>query len=93
MINNKNRTTKLDTRITVTAEECHGITDKMVRKFSKKVKKDGIMEEFRERAHFKKPSVKRTEKKRAKKRLIEKVNRKAKELINPRSNRLRTRRN
>jgi len=64
-----------------------------VRKFSKKVKKDGIIDEYRDRTHFKKNSIKRTEKKRAKKRLIEKVNRRAKELLNPRSSRLRTRRN
>jgi ribosomal protein S21 len=93
MRNNRNRATRIDTCITVTADECRGDAEKMVRKFTKKVKKDGIIDEFRDRTHFKKNSIKRTEKKRAKKRLIEKVNRRANELINPRSNRLRTRRN
>jgi len=93
MRNNKNRETKINTCITVSADECRGDAEKMVRKFSKKVKKDGIIDEYRDRTHFKKNSIKRTEKKRAKKRLIEKVNRRAKELLNPRSSRLRTRRN
>ena len=74
MRNNKNRETKINTCITVSADECRGDAEKMVRKFSKKVKKDGIIDEYRDRTHFKKNSIKRTEKKRAKKRLIEKVN-------------------
>ena len=83
---------KINTCITVTADECRGDAEKMVRKFSKKVKKDGIIDEFRDRTHFKKKTVARTEKKRAKKRLIEKVNRRANELLNPRSSRTTARR-
>ena len=62
------RETKITTCITVTADECRGDAEKMVRKFCKKVKKDGIIDEFRDRTHFKKKTVARTEKKRAKKR-------------------------
>jgi ribosomal protein S21 len=91
--NKQKRNFTFNTCITVTSEECRGDAEKMVRKFCKKVKKDGIVDEFRERTHFKKQTIVRAEKKRAKKRLIEKVNRRAKELLNPRSSRLRTRRN
>ena len=49
-------------RATVHARECRGQADKMIRKFIKKVKKEGILEEVRDRRHFKKPSVKKKEK-------------------------------
>ena len=83
---------EISTCITVTSKECRGDNEKMVRKFLKKVKRDGILDEFKERAHFKKPTTLRAEKKRATKRLIEKVNKKASELINPRSSRTTARR-
>jgi ribosomal protein S21 len=60
--------------VTVTSEECRGDAEKMVRKFIKKVKKEGILEECRERQHFKKPTTVRAEKKRDKKRLVKKLN-------------------
>jgi ribosomal protein S21 len=65
----------------------------MVRKFIKKVKREGIIEEFRSRAHFIKPTTRRAEKKRDKKRLIEKVIKREKELINPRGSFRKARRN
>ena len=61
-------------QVMVTAEECRGDADKMVRKFIKKVKKEGILEECRDRLHFKKPTTVRAEKKRDKKRLVKKLN-------------------
>ena len=80
--NNRNKTNRIDTNITVRAEECGGNAEKMVRRFVKKVKKDGIIDEYRERSYFKKPTALRAEKKRARKRLINKVNRKRDELFN-----------
>jgi len=68
--------------ITVTSEECQGNAEKMIRRFTKKVKKEGIIDEFRKRSHFIKPTTLRAERKRAKKRLINKVNRKRDELFN-----------
>jgi len=68
----------------VTAEECHDNPEKMVRRFIKKVKSAGILEEARSRTHFKKPSEERREKKRERKRLIQKVNKQREELFKPR---------
>ena len=56
----------------------------MVRRFCKKVKKSGIIDEIRDRRYFKKDSVLNTEKKRAKKRLIEKVNKRERDLLKAR---------
>ena len=53
----------------------------MVRKFIKKVKKEGILDEVRERRYYKKGSVLNTERKRNKKRLVEKINNKRLELF------------
>ena len=72
------------TQITVTAEECRGDAERMVRRFCKKVKKSGIMDEVRDRRYFKKDSVLNTERKRAKKRLIEKVNKRERDLLKAR---------
>jgi ribosomal protein S21 len=77
---------KITPLVTITAEECGGNVDKMIRKFTKTVKKEGIIEEARERSHFIKPTVVRTRKKRDKKRLIEKALRRENRLINTRDN-------
>ena len=69
-----NNSQEFNTCVTVTAAECGGNAEKMVRKFSKKVKKEG--------SHFIKPTFIRAEKKRAKKRLINKVNKRRDELFN-----------
>ena len=83
---------ELEPLITVTAEECGSNAEKMVRRFSKKVKKEGLMEELRSRRHFIKPTVLRAEKKRQKKRLIQKVNKKRDELFTARDSYKRRRR-
>ena len=83
---NRRNNKDIQTCITVTADECGGNAEKMVRRFSKKVKKDGIIEEARKRSHFIKPTTVRNEKRRAKKRVIEKAIRKEKELLKTRSN-------
>jgi ribosomal protein S21 len=46
----------------VTAKECRGNVDKMVRKFIRKTKSEGIIEECRDRRNYKKPSIKKREK-------------------------------
>jgi ribosomal protein S21 len=82
MYKNRNRRKQINSLITVTSEECGGNPERMIKKFSKKVKRDGILEESRERMRFKKNSAKRSEDKRKRKRLIENLNKKQKELIN-----------
>lgn len=78
----------------MTAQECGDNADRMVRKFIKKAKKEGIVEEYRSRARYKKPSVVRSENKAKRQRVIDKVNRDRNELFNPSTKRLakRTRR-
>ncbi len=60
--------------------------DSMVRKFNKKVRKEGIIDEIRERRRFTPNSVKTAERKRAKRRIVQKINRKRDELFNPKGN-------
>jgi ribosomal protein S21 len=67
--------------LTVEAHECGGDAEKMVRKFIRKSKKEGIVEEFRNRCYYTKPTQIRAEQKRNKKRLIQKINRKRDELF------------
>jgi|TARA_R110000851_G_scaffold120365_2_gene248698 small subunit ribosomal protein S21 len=55
--------------------------ERMIKKFSRKVKKCGILEEVRERRYFTKPSAKRRMKKLEKQRLIKTANAKAKKLL------------
>ena len=78
----------------MTAQECGDNADRMVRKFIKKAKKEGIVEEYRSRARYKKPSVVRSENKAKRQRVIDKVNSDRNELFNPSTKRLakRTRR-
>lgn len=46
----------------VTADECNGDLEKMIKRFSKKVKKEGIIAECFERRQYTKPSVLRRRK-------------------------------
>jgi ribosomal protein S21 len=55
----------------------------MVRKFIKKVKRDGIIDEFRDRTHYRKPSMVKRIKNAARQRLIDKVNKRREELFTP----------
>ena len=48
--------------VTVTARECRNSNDKMIRKFNKKVKKERIIEQVKDRRRYKKPSVLKKEK-------------------------------
>ena len=82
MRNRRNKT--IEPCVTVRAEDNNGDPDKMIRRFRKLVKMEGIMEECRERQYFKAPSEKRREQKEEKQRLINKVNRRRTELLKPR---------
>ena len=48
--------------VKVTAKECRGNHEKMIRRFIKKCKKEKIVEEVKERRHYKKPSLAKKEK-------------------------------
>lgn len=48
--------------VKVTIKECRGSVDRMIRRFTKKVKKDCILDEVKDRRHYKKPSVAKKEK-------------------------------
>jgi len=47
--------------------------ERMIRRFTKKVKKEGILEEVRERAYYVKPSQKRRKKRLERKRVMRKL--------------------
>ena len=48
--------------IGVTSRETRGNVERMIKKFTKKVKKERIIEEVRDRKRYKKPSVAKKEK-------------------------------
>jgi len=83
MRKNYNLSTKpLEPCVTIRDHECNGNSEKMVRRFIKKVKREGIVEEFRERSHYIKPTTRRAEARRNRERVIQKVNNKRNELFN-----------
>ena len=47
--------------VIVTSKECRGNTERMIRRFLKKTKKEKIIEQIRDRRYHKKPSVKKRE--------------------------------
>jgi len=56
--------------------------ERMLKRFMKKVKKEGIMEELRERSFYKKPSDVKRRKKERRKRIARDVQRKIEEKLN-----------
>ena len=80
---NSNFSKRVSGCVTVTADECGGNNDRMIRKFIKKGKKDGIAEEFRSRTHYTKPSVIKAAARADRQRLIDKVNKDRSELLKP----------
>ena len=68
----------------VRAQDNNGDPERMIRRFRKLVKAEGIIEELRNRRYFKPPSEKRREQKEERQRLINKVNRRREELLKPR---------
>ena len=55
--------------VVVTARQCRGNHEKMIRKFIKKCKKEKIIEQVKERRYYKKPSVAKKEKQKRAQRL------------------------
>jgi len=53
--------------VEVTLEECNGNVEKMIRKFSKKLFKSGVLQEIKERQYYVKPSDIRSRSKKSKK--------------------------
>jgi len=49
--------------VEVTLDEVRGDTNRLIRKFIKKVKKEGIIEQHRDRMYYEKPSSKKRRKK------------------------------
>ena len=80
---NKNFAKRINGCIIVTSDECGGSNERMIRKFIKKVKKEGIVEEFRSRRHYTKPSVEKSERRANRQRIIDKVNKDRSELLKP----------
>ena len=79
------RNKKLSGVLTVSLDETRGNVDALVRKFIKKAKKEGIVDEFRSRSHFEKKSdVRRREKNDLKRRIL-KENKINNELLNNKS--------
>jgi ribosomal protein S21 len=48
--------------VIVTARECRNNNERLIRKFNKKVKKERIIEQVKDRRRYKKPSVAKKEK-------------------------------
>jgi len=84
MKRNKRNNKPLNPLVTVTSEEHRGDPERMIRRFRKMVKNEGIIEECRSRRYFKSPSEKRREQKQERQRLINKVNNRRTELLKPR---------
>ena len=82
MRRHKTKMRKASTFIEVRSEECRDNADIMVRKFIKKVRKSGILDEVRDRKYHKKPSIVKNEEKRRRQKLLNKLNQKEKELYN-----------
>ena len=53
---------KKGAHVVVTAKECRGNHEKMIRRFIKKTKKSKIVEQYKDKRYHKKPSVKKKEK-------------------------------
>ena len=53
---------KKPVNVSVNIRQTRGNVEKMIRRFIKKTKKEKIIEKYRERQYYKKPSVKRREK-------------------------------
>jgi small subunit ribosomal protein S21 len=49
--------------------------ERLIRRFTKKVKKEGIMDEYRKRQHYEKPSIRKRRKKMKRKQIVQKLQR------------------
>ena len=69
---------KKGNNVSVTAQECRGNHERMIKRFIKKTKKERIIEEAKDRQYYKKPSQVRREKNIRRKRELAKLERKKK---------------
>lgn len=59
--------------VEVTLAECGGDTNRMIKKFMKKVKNERIIEDFRRKDFYEKPSVTEARKRKRRKKVAQKV--------------------
>ena len=55
--------------------------DRLIKRFNKKVRREGIIEEVRDRMYYEKPSVKKARTRRQRKRVLEKLKREQKHSV------------
>ncbi len=60
--------------VEVTLAECHGDMNRMIKKFMKKVKNEKIIDDFRRKDFYEKPSVTNARKRRRRKKVAQKLN-------------------
>ena len=60
--------------VQVNLSECHGDTNRMIKKFMKKVKNEKIIEDFRRKDFFEKPSITDARKRKRRKKVMQKLN-------------------
>ena len=60
--------------VEVTIAECHGDTSRMIKKFMKKVKNEKIIEDFRRKDFYEKPSVTNARKRKRRKKVTQRLN-------------------
>jgi len=60
--------------VEVTLAECHGDMNRMIKKFMKKVKNEKIIDDFRRKDFYEKPSVTNARKRKRRKKVAQKLN-------------------
>ena len=83
---------EFNTCITVRAEDNNNDPERMIRRFRKLVKNEGIMQEIYDRRYYTSPSEVRREEKRQRQRVINRENRRREELFKPRDRFIKKRR-
>ena len=76
---------KKPANVTVKLRQCNGNVERMIRRFIKKTKKEGIIEQVRDRRYYKKPSEAKREKRRRAERLRMREERKRQRAIERRN--------
>jgi|TARA_R100001163_G_C4911010_1_gene95379 ribosomal protein S21 len=76
---------KKPANVSVKLRQCNGNVEKMIRRFIKKTKKEGIIEQVRDRRYYKKPSEAKREKRRRAERLRMREERKRQRAIERRN--------
>ena len=60
--------------VEVTLAECNGDVNRMIKKFMKKVKNEKIIEDFRRKDFYEKPSIENARKRKRRKKVMQKLN-------------------